>query len=472
MKHYGLLGEKLSHSYSSKIHTYVYQSLHLDADYSLIECKEEELSLYIQKLRTEEFHGFNVTIPFKKTIMKYLDALDSKAEKIGSVNTVYLKDGKVIGTNTDYDGFLETIRAYFIDVFQKECYILGTGGASLAVFHVLKDLGGNCHFVSRTPKENSIGYQELDTKTIDILVNTTPVGMYPNMDVSPVSSKIAKKAKVCIDIIFNPYQTKLLQEAKSSINGLYMLIMQAIKAEEIWQNRTIFLQPKEIINFLEFSDVLPEKIWTKIKNLSFKKDRVGRSEDTVYQFEDKFILKISSDMNRLLREKEKVDWLVQYIPGPKSIEYQEYNSKSFYLRTCLNGESLLADRFLKNPKLLIQTLSSVVAVLRSLDDKACPFSSLDNEGNSFVHGDLCLPNIYVNENNEFIGFIDLDNAGIGDCWYDYAWLFWSFTYNLKTKKWNNKLEEALGLSLDENQYNKYIPQEAQELLEKMLKENG
>ncbi|MCM1130277.1 MAG: shikimate dehydrogenase [Roseburia sp.] len=239
MKRYGLLGEHLSHSYSKIIHTSIFKSLNLDASYFLLECKEEELKNYIELLKQGYYSGFNITIPYKKTIMQYLDCIDEKAKAIGSVNTVYIKNNMVYGTNTDYDGFLETLKYNHIDVLNKECYILGTGGASLAVNKVLLDLGGKCHFVSRTPKNEEISYKELETKSIDVLVNTTPVGMYPNVGVSPVSKEIAKNASCVIDIIFNPLETQLLHDANSHANGLYMLVMQAIKAEEIWQERSI-----------------------------------------------------------------------------------------------------------------------------------------------------------------------------------------------------------------------------------------
>lgn len=239
MKRYGLLGEHLSHSYSKIIHTSIFKSLNIDASYSLLECKEEELKDYIEQLKQGYYCGYNVTIPYKKTIMQYLDNVDEKAKTIGSVNTVYLKDGKAYGTNTDYDGFLETLKYYHVDVQNKECYILGTGGASLAVNKVLADLGGKCHFVSRTPKNEQVGYADLESKKIDVLVNTTPVGMYPNVGVSPVSKEIATNTGCVIDIIFNPLETQLLKDADSNINGLHMLVMQAIKAEEIWQEKRI-----------------------------------------------------------------------------------------------------------------------------------------------------------------------------------------------------------------------------------------
>lgn len=244
---FGLLGEKLGHSYSPIIHNYVYDKLNIDASYELIECSKEELSYYITELKKGNYNGFNVTIPYKKVVMELLDEVDEKAHKIGSVNTIYVKDNKVIGTNTDYDGFLKTLEYYNVEVLNKSCYVLGTGGASLAISAVLKDLGGNVTFVSRNPKDNVISYNELENKNIDILVNTTPVGMYPNIDQCPVNLNVINNSKVVIDIIFNPKTTKLLKYAKSDINGLYMLVLQAIKAEEIWQNQSINLDINELL---------------------------------------------------------------------------------------------------------------------------------------------------------------------------------------------------------------------------------
>ena len=121
MKKYGLLGEKLSHSYSPIIHDYVFEKLNINASYELIECKEEELARYINLVRQGVYSGLNVTIPYKKAIMQYLDIIDEKALSICSVNTIYVKDNKIIGTNTDYDGFLKTLEYYNVDVNNKDC---------------------------------------------------------------------------------------------------------------------------------------------------------------------------------------------------------------------------------------------------------------------------------------------------------------------------------------------------------------
>lgn len=206
--------------------------------------------------------------------------------------------------------------------------------------------------------------------------------------------------------------------------------------------------------------MFPDVINKYVNNLNYTIDKVGRSEDEVYIFDDKYILKISTDSNRLLREKERVDCLrTNNIPGSESICYVEENNKFYYLRTCIDGESLISKRFISNPDLLIKVLVKVVKVLRSLDNIDCPFKSTDNIGDNFVHGDLCLPNIFVNKDNEFIGFIDLDNSGLGDKWYDYSWLLWSLEYNLKTNKYNKVLLDELKLDFNEEKYNMYIPEE-------------
>lgn len=459
MKHFGLLGEHLGHSLSPVIHNTIFKQNHIDAVYELIECSENELKAYLEALKKGDYAGFNVTIPYKKTILSLLDEVDEKAQKIGSVNTVYLKNGKCVGTNTDYDGFLATIKRNDILVKNQDCYILGTGGASLAIYHALKDLGGHCIYVSRTPKEGQIGYQELAAKRIDLLVNTTPVGMYPNSNQSPVSKEIASQAKTVIDIIFNPERTQLLMDAGSAINGLYMLLMQAIKAEEIWQNKQLNIQEEELLEIARFYLSLPKDIYSYVQNLSFQEDKTGRSEDRVYLFEKQYVLKISKNKDDLKKEKEKVDWLSDKISGSKSICYQEVDGNAYYLRTLVQGDSLISKRFLDQPELLIRTIKNVVDILRGLDQESCPFQASDSIGTYFVHGDLCLPNIFVDEDNHFSGLIDLSGAGLGDPWYDYAWLLWSFEYNLKTNQFNQKLLDALGIEFNEEAYSRYIPVE-------------
>lgn len=247
---FGLLGEKLGHSYSPLIHNKIFECINVDATYELIELKIDMLEEQINKLKTGEYQGYNVTIPYKKEVMKYLDEISDEAKAIGSVNTIAYIDGKVVGYNTDYYGFYETIIYNNIEIKDKDCYILGTGGSSLAIYKVLKDLGGNITYVSRTANSKSILYSELENKNIDVLVNTTPVGMYPNIGISPVSKEVARKANIVIDIIFNPLQTQLLIDSDSSYHGLYMLVGQAIKTEEIWHNRKLDFVIEEIVQYV------------------------------------------------------------------------------------------------------------------------------------------------------------------------------------------------------------------------------
>ncbi len=256
---YNLLGEKLGHSFSPIIHKEILNKYNDEDTYGLIECQKEDLNKLILDGKKGIYKGFNVTIPYKIEVMKYLDIIDSNALKIGSVNTILFKDNKAIGYNTDYDGFKEEILHYNIDCNNKKAYILGTGGASLSVSVVLKDLGSDVYFVSRNKKgENIISYLELENRNIDILVNTTPVGMWPKIDDIPVNDKILSKSKIVIDIIFNPIKTKLLKASNSNYNGLYMLIAQAIKAEEIWHDNKKLVDVNEI--YKKAGEIIHESI--------------------------------------------------------------------------------------------------------------------------------------------------------------------------------------------------------------------
>lgn len=236
---FALLGEKLGHSFSPIIHKEIFKDFNIEATYELKEIKKEEILDTLNLLKTGVYNGFNVTIPYKKEVMKYLDIIDDKALEIGAVNTIKCIDGKLIGYNTDYYGFKEEVIYNNIDVKGKNCYILGTGGASLALDKALRDLGANTYFVSRNPSnKNTISYDELNNVNPYLIVNSTPVGMYPNCDSSPIDEALASKAKYVMDIIFNPLKTKLLQYANSNMNGLFMLVGQAIKAEEIWHGKS------------------------------------------------------------------------------------------------------------------------------------------------------------------------------------------------------------------------------------------
>jgi len=202
---------------------------------------------------------------------------------------------------------------------------------------------------------------------------------------------------------------------------------------------------------------IPNEILNYIQGLKFELNNIGRSGDIVIIFENKYILKISTDKEKLKREKEKNDWLINYIPVNKTISYIENKSHAYYLKFYLDGESLIDKKYISNPILLIKLISKAFYILQQVDIKSCPFKSSDNEGIDFVHGDFCLPNILV-KNEEIIGFIDLENAGIGDKWYDISWALWSLSYNLETNKYNKQLLKLLNLEFNEEKYNQYIPE--------------
>ncbi|MEA4934734.1 MAG: shikimate kinase [Lawsonibacter sp.] len=227
---YGLVGEKLGHSFSPAIHRQL-----ADYDYQLIERKPEELGPF---LKSGSFRGLNVTIPYKKTVIPYCGELTPQARRIGSVNTLVRRsDGTILGHNTDYDGFCYLLRASGADVAGKKVLVLGTGGASLTVHAVLRDFHvGQIVPISRSGADN---YENLDRHAdAQIIVNTTPVGMYPNAGVSPVKLEQFPKLEGVFDLIYNPAKTQLLLDAEKrnllSCNGLKMLVAQAKAAAELF----------------------------------------------------------------------------------------------------------------------------------------------------------------------------------------------------------------------------------------------
>ena len=231
---YGLLGEKLGHSFSPQIH-----ALLGDYEYKLFEVAPENLGDF---LRSGTFKGLNVTIPYKKAVMPYLAEISENAKAIGSVNTItVLPNGTLRGDNTDYDGFLYIVRRSGVSVAGKKALVLGTGGASLPVKKVLSDLGAReIVSISRTGENN---YQNLDKHfDADLIVNTTPVGMYPNNLQSPLSLDGFAHLSGVLDIVYNPQKTKLVLDAEQrgipAFSGLTMLVAQAKRAAEL------FLQTK------------------------------------------------------------------------------------------------------------------------------------------------------------------------------------------------------------------------------------
>lgn len=230
---YGLIGEKLGHSYSKDIHEML-----ADYTYDLCPLSKEEFKIFMEK---HEFKSINVTIPYKQDVIPYLDEMDENAKAIGAVNTIVNKDGKLYGHNTDFSGFLYMLKKHSIDVQGKKCVVLGDGGASKAVVAVLKKLGAKeIVIVDIIKTESAITYEECFEKHTDaeFIANTSPVGMYPKCDASPVDLTKFPKCKAVADVIYNPLETKLTAQAKelgmTGINGLEMLVAQALYAVEFF----------------------------------------------------------------------------------------------------------------------------------------------------------------------------------------------------------------------------------------------
>lgn len=250
---YGLIGEKLSHSFSPKIHEAFFKKTGTAGKYGLFEVKRELLADAVAGLKALGIKGANVTIPYKTQIIKYLDDISEEAKKIGAVNTLIIREDRISGANTDYYGFGMMLKKYNIDPAGKTAVVLGTGGASKAVVCYLLDKGAErIVLTSRKGKKADsvfqgleiISYEELrNIKEADILVNCTPVGMYPNVDASPVSKDVISKFGAVIDVIYNPLKTLLLQMAEELnipvINGIYMLAAQAAKSQEMWHDIVI-----------------------------------------------------------------------------------------------------------------------------------------------------------------------------------------------------------------------------------------
>ena len=229
----GLLGRKLGHSYSPQIHAHLGEY-----PYTLFEKEPEEIEVF---LKTGDFTGINVTVPYKKTVIPYLDELTEVAQKMGAVNTVVRRNGKLIGHNTDPFGFLTMLEDSGLTVAGKKVLVLGSGGASNTAVAVLKELGAQVVIVSRSGENN---YENLHLhRDARVIVNCTPVGMYPNVGVSPIVLDLFPQLEGVLDMIYNPARTKLLLDAESrglvAVNGLLMLVAQAKESAQWFLEQTI-----------------------------------------------------------------------------------------------------------------------------------------------------------------------------------------------------------------------------------------
>ena len=230
---YGCIGEHLPHSFSKEIHGEIAAYA-----YDLKELTPDELPAF---LAARSFRGINVTIPYKQAVIPYLNGIDNTARAIGAVNTVVNRDGKLFGFNTDLYGLTRLIRRTGLDLSGKKVLIPGTGGTSRTAAFAAEQLGAReTRKISRTGRDGSLTYEDAlrDHADAQIILNTTPCGMYPNPDDQPLPLDPFPRLEGVVDVIYNPLRSRLVLEARArgipSEGGLYMLVAQAVRASEIF----------------------------------------------------------------------------------------------------------------------------------------------------------------------------------------------------------------------------------------------
>jgi shikimate dehydrogenase len=241
MRLFGLLGYPLTHSFSQKYFTEKFQKLGItDAAYDNFSIPDiTELSIILASKK--ELEGFNITIPYKKEVTRFLDEASEPVKKMGACNCVKISDGKLKGFNTDVVGFQQSLQP-FLKPYHKSALILGTGGASAAVEYVFQQLQIPYQFVSRTESIKAITYQDLSKEIIEshqLIINTSPLGMFPNVEVCPeIPYEFLTPSHHLFDLIYNPTETKFLkfgkQQGTTIQNGFEMLILQAEESWRIW----------------------------------------------------------------------------------------------------------------------------------------------------------------------------------------------------------------------------------------------
>lgn len=235
---YGLIGEKLGHSFSKDIHERI-----ADYTYDICPLSNEEFTAFMKK---KDFTAINVTIPYKKDVIPYLDELDESARAIGAVNTIVNKNGKLIGHNTDFTGFLYMVRKHNVQIEGKKVLVIGNGGASAAIQAVVHhEKAKELIVVDIIAGNGAISYEECFSNhlDVDIIINTSPIGMYPKIDNAPIDISMFHKCTCVMDVIYNPIKTRLCYEAQKlsiqHVSGLEMLIAQAKQSVEFFLEKEI-----------------------------------------------------------------------------------------------------------------------------------------------------------------------------------------------------------------------------------------
>ena len=252
MKIFGLIGKNISYSFSPILHKKIASFYNFPLYYTTFDINNiDEFNIFFQNLKANSISGLNITIPYKKEVFKFVDFVSEETEEIKASNCLKILSNRIEAYNTDYFGVIKTFEKMKLELKNKEVYILGTGGASLAVAKALKDLDAKFFFVSRNiydkkdfPFANKlIDYNELENRKGYLLINATPIGTTPNTNISPVSKQTIENFNILFDLIYNPRETLFLrwgkELGKQVENGLYMLVAQAVKSQEIWFDKKL-----------------------------------------------------------------------------------------------------------------------------------------------------------------------------------------------------------------------------------------
>ncbi len=363
---YGCIGEKLGHSFSKEIHNAL-----ASYEYSLKELKREELPEFF---KNKDFKAINVTIPYKQDVIEYLDWISDEAKKINAVNTIVNKNGKLYGYNTDFYGLKALIERENVSLKGKRVVILGSGGTSNTAFAVANSMGASVVLkVSRNKKDGYITYDELYEKYSDyeIIINTTPCGMFPKTGVSAVDLEKLQKVEAVFDAVYNPLKSKLVLDAKSknitAVGGLYMLVSQAAFAVEKFIDTPVDNDKVELI----FRNLYKQKMNIALIGMPASgKTSVGKflseklkktfidSDNEIVKAENKTIPEIFQESGeyyfrnvekRVIRELSMLNSQVLSTGGgvilnPENIENLKGNSRVYFLDRPLDMLITTSDR--------------------------------------------------------------------------------------------------------------------------------
>lgn len=352
---YGLIGEKLGHSFSKEIHEKI-----ADYTFDLIPLEKDEFHPFMEK---KEFTALNVTIPYKKDVIPYLDELDEHAKAIGAVNTIVNKNGRLIGYNTDFTGFHYMVKKHNVIMKDKKVLIIGNGGASAAIQAVVKhEEAKEMVIVDVVPGNGAISYDECFSNHLDaeVIINTSPIGMYPRIGNAPIDITMFHKCEAVMDVIYNPILTRLCFEAQEEgikrVNGLEMLIAQAKQSVEHFLDKKI---DDAIIDEI-YQDMLKERCNIVLIGMpSAGKTTIGkmleqRMQKEFIDLDDVIIEKAGKSIPEIFEESGEAGF--RAIETEVSIELAKTNNKIIatgggtikhkvnmdYLR--LNGITIFIDR--------------------------------------------------------------------------------------------------------------------------------